>query len=228
MGVRTALTMTGVAHITSRRCALTLSAPRRPLSRVRIIADDRFSSCCQRWSAGCTSTDAVGLQAHGRDAAERVADRDAPRDLELALRHRPCRNNSVSARGTTDATSHACIDGESISDLESHRSVTLAPMRLVLASASPRRADLLRAAGIPFDMLPVDVDERFAGREAGARGRAPGRSEGRGRCRVASRRRRAWRRHDGRRPRASARQSRQTPPTQRGCCGCSRGERTRS
>jgi septum formation protein len=34
-------------------------------------------------------------------------------------------------------------------------------MRLVLASASPRRADLLRAAGIPFDVFPVDVDEQF-------------------------------------------------------------------
>ena len=34
-------------------------------------------------------------------------------------------------------------------------------MRLVLASASPRRADLLRAAGIPFDVFPVDIDERF-------------------------------------------------------------------
>lgn len=34
-------------------------------------------------------------------------------------------------------------------------------MRLVLASASPRRADLLRAAGIPFDVFPVDIDESF-------------------------------------------------------------------
>jgi septum formation protein len=34
-------------------------------------------------------------------------------------------------------------------------------MRLILASASPRRAELLRAAGIPFDLLPVDVDETF-------------------------------------------------------------------
>ena len=32
-------------------------------------------------------------------------------------------------------------------------------MRLVLASASPRRADLLRAAGFTFDTLVVDVDE---------------------------------------------------------------------
>ena len=34
-------------------------------------------------------------------------------------------------------------------------------MRLVLASASPRRAALLRAAGILFDVFPVDVDEHF-------------------------------------------------------------------
>jgi septum formation protein len=31
---------------------------------------------------------------------------------------------------------------------------------LVLASASPRRAELLRAAGIPFEAMPADVDER--------------------------------------------------------------------
>jgi septum formation protein len=30
---------------------------------------------------------------------------------------------------------------------------------LILASASPRRAELLRAAGIPFETLPMDVDE---------------------------------------------------------------------
>ena len=33
-------------------------------------------------------------------------------------------------------------------------------MRLVLASASPRRSELLRAAGYTFDTLVVDVDER--------------------------------------------------------------------
>jgi len=36
----------------------------------------------------------------------------------------------------------------------------MARVRLVLASASPRRADLLRAAGFVFDTLAVDVDER--------------------------------------------------------------------
>lgn len=33
-------------------------------------------------------------------------------------------------------------------------------MKLILASASPRRADLLRQAGYVFEVLPVDVDER--------------------------------------------------------------------
>ena len=33
-------------------------------------------------------------------------------------------------------------------------------VRLILASASPRRRELLSAAGLPFDAEPVDVDER--------------------------------------------------------------------
>jgi len=32
-------------------------------------------------------------------------------------------------------------------------------MKLILASASPRRAELLRTAGFDFEVLPVDVDE---------------------------------------------------------------------
>src|SRR5471032_3196664 len=32
-------------------------------------------------------------------------------------------------------------------------------MQLVLASASPRRAELLRAAGIEFDVMPANADE---------------------------------------------------------------------
>ena len=34
-------------------------------------------------------------------------------------------------------------------------------MRLILASASPRRAELLRAAGFTFDTFAADVDESF-------------------------------------------------------------------
>ena len=33
-------------------------------------------------------------------------------------------------------------------------------MRLILASASPRRAELLRAAGYEFEVVVADVDER--------------------------------------------------------------------
>src|SRR5947208_2047765 len=33
-------------------------------------------------------------------------------------------------------------------------------MRLILASSSPRRAELLRAAGYTFDIHPAEIDER--------------------------------------------------------------------
>lgn len=38
-------------------------------------------------------------------------------------------------------------------------------MRLVLASASPRRARLLAEAGYAFEVVPADIDERRLGRE---------------------------------------------------------------
>ena len=41
-------------------------------------------------------------------------------------------------------------------------------MDLILASASPRRAELLRAAGIPFSVEPVEVDEEPWNSEAPA------------------------------------------------------------
>ena len=57
----------------------------------------------------------------------------------------------------------------------------LAVPTLILASASPRRAELLTAAGIPFDVLPADIDEAmrpdedartYASRLAEEKGRA--------------------------------------------------------
>lgn len=39
-------------------------------------------------------------------------------------------------------------------------------MRFILASASPRRADLLRAAGFTFEVCPADVDESVRPGEA--------------------------------------------------------------
>ncbi len=38
-------------------------------------------------------------------------------------------------------------------------------MRLILASSSPRRAELLRAAGFQFDIVPADLDEDRRGGE---------------------------------------------------------------
>ncbi|MCK5796228.1 MAG: Maf family protein, partial [Deltaproteobacteria bacterium] len=38
--------------------------------------------------------------------------------------------------------------------------------RLILASASPRRADLLRSAGVDFDILPADIAEEPHAEEA--------------------------------------------------------------
>ena len=39
-------------------------------------------------------------------------------------------------------------------------------MRLILASASPRRAELLRAAGYAFDIVVAAVDESIRDGEA--------------------------------------------------------------
>jgi nucleoside triphosphate pyrophosphatase len=39
------------------------------------------------------------------------------------------------------------------------QTLSLLPVRFVLASASPRRAELLTAAGFEFDIIPADVDE---------------------------------------------------------------------
>ena len=79
------------------------------------------------------------------------------------------------------------------------------PVQLVLASASPRRADLLTAAGLPFMVQPVAVDEsRLAGESPDdyvrrlARTKARGGRGQPGRGRPRSRHRRRSR---GRRPR---------------------------
>ncbi|HUP89843.1 MAG TPA: Maf family protein [Longimicrobiales bacterium] len=39
--------------------------------------------------------------------------------------------------------------------------------RIVLASQSPRRAELLRMLGFTFDVVPADIDETYAGDETG-------------------------------------------------------------
>ena len=82
---------------------------------------------------------------------------------------------------------------------------------LVLASASPRRAELLRAAGIPFDVIPADVDERQHDGEEPDTYVCRLATEKAASCRHrASRPPRPGRRHDGGRGRGSARQARAT------------------
>jgi len=51
--------------------------------------------------------------------------------------------------------------GRSILGVQSseHTSLHRGPGALILASASPRRADILRGAGLTFDVLPSNVDE---------------------------------------------------------------------
>lgn len=46
-------------------------------------------------------------------------------------------------------------------DLTPPPAVSRPDPKVVLASASPRRADLLRAAGVDFEVRPADVDERL-------------------------------------------------------------------
>jgi septum formation protein len=49
----------------------------------------------------------------------------------------------------------------------------MAPVELVLASASPARRKLLEAAGVPFRVVPANVDEAALKRDLVARGAAP-------------------------------------------------------
>jgi nucleoside triphosphate pyrophosphatase len=48
----------------------------------------------------------------------------------------------------------------SVARCQCHASVSLSRVHLLLASASPRRAGLLTAAGFSFDVVPADVDEQ--------------------------------------------------------------------
>jgi septum formation protein len=42
----------------------------------------------------------------------------------------------------------------------------MSPVKLILASASPRRAEILRAAGIPFEVRPTHLDESLHAAES--------------------------------------------------------------
>jgi septum formation protein len=66
------------------------------------------------------------------------------------------RNNQTNVRAPGDLAQHLS-DGRRFVELP----------RVVLASASPRRAEILRTVGWPFETLPLDIDEtRAAGEDA--------------------------------------------------------------
>ena len=64
------------------------------------------------------------------------------------------RSSAAIAPGTTEPIGF--MNSEVTSDCEVYHPA----VRLILASASPRRAELLRAAGFVFDIMAVDIDER--------------------------------------------------------------------
>jgi septum formation protein len=96
--------------------------------------------------AGGVHEQDVAFKAHGGHALHRNTDSRFPREIHLARRQRR-RAEQLRKRA-----------GKSIAERLHISSLSFA-MRLLLASASPRRADLLRAAGFDFDTLAVDIDE---------------------------------------------------------------------
>ena len=68
---------------------VTLSVPRSPIEPRENHRRRSLQLFVPALIGGLHFNDAVRLQAHGGDAGQRVTDRDAPRDFELALRHRP-------------------------------------------------------------------------------------------------------------------------------------------
>src|SRR5204863_1949196 len=64
--------------------------------------------------------------------------------------------SGASLRSSESAPGSAEVNG---------RTSRILSLRLVLASASPRRAELLRATGYTFDTMAVDLDERVQPRE---------------------------------------------------------------
>ena len=75
-------------------------------------------------------------------------------------------DNGVSRSSSTSAPGNACVSGlkqspnHQITQSPDVVDPIIAPVRLILASASPRRAELLRAAGYEFEIIVADVDER--------------------------------------------------------------------
>jgi septum formation protein len=92
------------------------------------------------------------VERDGRAPVDRFTNRRPPRERDFVLVERRAAENLGERVG------HETLDGNHGVEMVAHVKL-MAVERIVLASASPRRAQLLREAGIAFDAVPADVDE---------------------------------------------------------------------
>src|SRR5262249_32299141 len=96
----------------------------------------------------------AAFQTNKRAAIHRGSDGDFPRKLHLARRHR--RRAQQRRNGVRNGLRERFKPSHTAPLRKSYHCA----VRLILASASPRRAELLRSAGYEFDIHAVDIDER--------------------------------------------------------------------
>src|SRR5262249_49331146 len=96
----------------------------------------------------------VTFQTNKRAAIHRGSDGDFPRKLHFAGRHR--RRPQERRNGVRNGLRERFKPSHTAPLRKSYHCA----VRLILASASPRRAELLRSAGYEFDIHAVDIDER--------------------------------------------------------------------
>src|SRR5204862_3095155 len=123
------------------------------------MVDDRRTSrahcalAASTISVPASSRTDVSRSSAGPTAA-RHANETLPGESGASLR------SSERAPGSAEVSGRTSRILSSAVRLKADTTGTSITMRLVLASASPRRAELLRAAGYTFDTLAVDLDER--------------------------------------------------------------------
>jgi septum formation protein len=108
----------------------------------------------------CAHAQRRPVEQHVGGASDSGAHRCAPGEAHLVVRQWCLADNRREGGGNDRLNrDHAC-DPTIIA-------MTSRPLdRIILASASPRRAELLRAAGIDFDVRPADIDEAMRPGEA--------------------------------------------------------------
>ena len=245
VGVRTALTMTASRMSLScsrriRQIALsTTSGAEQRLQAPRMTGDERITSRAHcALAASTSSTRAFELdRASTRSTAGPTAALQAKSTLPS--------DSGAPRSSSTQRARHAVVtSGSHGRTIRSYHCT----VRLILASASPRRAELLRAAGFTFDVVVADVDESIRPRRiavdrtcGGWRRRSRRRRSQRVGVRLGrprpdatvrlkadatsrERRRHPRRRHDGRRRRRDPRQAARRRGRRRGCCGACRAD----